>query len=329
VDGQDRNGGSRAGSRPEVPIGGRILEGGARGVGRLAGAAGIDRTVEVAVEEAIVRALESAAVERAITRLVEDGRLADAVADSIDEERLEATIRRAIESEVADRVWEDILASDKAQMLVERIAAAPEVRVAVASQGVGLIADVGRKLSRVASAVDDFLERLLRRVFRRPQRSEPTDHVGLVVRGLALAADAGILAVALALSTAMLSGVWQLFTNDTIPAWLAALLTAIAVLAAGAYFAGFWALEGQTPGMRFVAIRVEHRGAPELGFRRAFRRLWATALAVAPAGIGLLGVLFRDNRRGLHDRISDTDVVKRDNRVLAPWSQNRVPGGPG
>ena len=127
----------------------------------------------------------------------------------------------------------------------------------------------------------------------------------------------------------MLSGVWQLFTNDTIPAWLAALLTAIAVLAAGAYFAGFWALEGQTPGMRFVAIRVEHRGAPELGFRRAFRRLWATALAVAPAGIGLLGVLFRDNRRGLHDRISDTDVVKRDNRVLAPWSQNRVPGGPG
>ena len=41
--------------RPEVPIGGRILEGGARGVGRIAGATGIDRTVEVAVEEAIVR----------------------------------------------------------------------------------------------------------------------------------------------------------------------------------------------------------------------------------------------------------------------------------
>ena len=87
-----------------MPIGGRLLEGGARGVGRIAGATGIDRTVEVAVEEAIVRALESAAVERAITRLIEDGRLADAVEASIDEDRIEATVKRAIDSEVADRI---------------------------------------------------------------------------------------------------------------------------------------------------------------------------------------------------------------------------------
>jgi len=169
--------------RPEVPIGGRLLEGGARGVGRIAGATGIDRTVEVAVEEAIVRALESAAVERAITRLIEDGRLADAVADSLDEERLEETIRRAIDSEVADRIWEDILASDKAQMLVERIAEAPEVRVALASQGVGLMADLGRQISRAAAAVDGFLERTIRRLLRRPPRSQLTDHVGLAGRG--------------------------------------------------------------------------------------------------------------------------------------------------
>jgi uncharacterized RDD family membrane protein YckC len=315
--------------RPEVPIGGRLLEGGARGVGRLAGATGIDRTLEVAVEEAIVRALESAAVERAIARLIADGQIATAVEESIDAEQLEETIRRAIESEVADRVWEDILASDKAQMLVERIAEAPEVRVALASQGVGLVADLGRQLSRAASAVDDFVERLLRRLLRRPQRAEPTDHAGLVARGLAFAVDAGILAVALALSTALLSGIWQLFTDDRIPSWLAAALTVIAMLAGACYFVGMWALEGQTFGMRFMGIQLEHRGTPEIGFRRAFRRLWATILAVAPAGIGLLPVLFRDSRRGLHDRISDTDMAKRDNRVLAPWSENRVAGAPG
>jgi len=320
---------SNGGARPEVPIGGRILEGGARGVGRLAGVAGIDRTVEVAVEEAIVRALESAAVERAITRLVEDGRLADAVADSIDEERLEATIRRAIDSEVADRVWEDILASEKAQMLIARIAEAPEVRVALASQGVGLLADVGRQLARVTSAVDDFLERLLRRLLRRPQRSEPTSHAGLVTRGLAFAADAGILAAGFALTTALISGVWQLFTDSSFPLPLAALSALIAWLAGGCYFLGFWALEGQTPGMRFIGIQIEYRGGPEIGFRRAFRRLLATLLAVIPAGIGLLPILFRDSRRGLQDRISATDVVRRDNRVLAPWSQNRVRGEPG
>ena len=221
--------------RPEVPIGGRLLEGGARGLGRIAGATGMDRTVEVALEEAIVRALESAAVERAIARVLEDGRLADAVESSLDQPRIEATVRRAIDSEVADRVWEDILAGDKAQMLVERIAEAPEVRAALASQGVGLIADLGRQISRAAGAVDDFLERVVRKLTRRPQRAEPTENVGLVGRGLALAADAGIIAAGFALFTAMLSGALQLITDEKIPSWLAALLTFASMLAVAVY----------------------------------------------------------------------------------------------
>ena len=298
-------------------------------MGRIAGATGIDRTVEVAVEEAIVRALESAAVERAITRLIEDGRLADAIEESLDEERLEATIRRAIDSEVADRVWEDILASEKAQMLVERIAEAPEVRVALASQGVGLLSDFGRQVMRAAGAVDDFIERVLRKVFRRPQRVEPTDHVGLVGRGVAMAVDLGILWAGLALFTAMLSGALQLITDEKIPGWLAALLSLAALVAGGIYFVGFWAFEGQTPGMRFAGIQLEHEGVPEIGVRRAFRRLWATVLAVLPFGLGLVPILFRDSRRGFQDRVSDTDVAKRENRVLAPWSENLVPGAPG
>ncbi len=316
-------------SRPEVPIGGRLLEGGARGVGRLAGATGIDRTVEVAVEEAIVRALESAAVERAITRLIDDGRIADAIEESLDDERIEATIKRALDSEVADRVWEDILASEKAQMLVERIAEAPEVRVALASQGVGLISDLGRQIWRAASAVDAFLERTVRRIFRRRPRAVPTDHVGLVGRGVSLAADAGILAAGFALFTSMLSGALQLITDEKIPAWLAGLLSVAAFITVAIYFVGFWAFEGQTPGMRFVGIQLEHEGNPEIGVRRANRRLWATVLAVIPFGLGLAPILFRDNRRGFQDRVSATDMVKRENRVLAPWSQNLVPGAPG
>lgn len=312
-----------------MPIGGRLLEGGAKGVGRIAGATGIDRTVEVAVEEAIVRALESAAVERAITRLIEDGRLGEAVEEALDGEQIEATISRAIDSEVADRVWEDILASDKAQMLVERIAAAPEVRSALASQGVGLLGDLGRQISRAASTVDDFLERTLRRLFRRPARAEPTDHVGLVGRGVALAADAGILAVGFALFTAMLSGLVQLLTDETIPAWLAAILSLVGFFTVAFYFLGFWAFEGQTPGMRFVGIQLEHDGTAEIGVRRAFRRLWATVLAILPFGLGLVPIAFRDNRRGFQDRVSETDMVKRENRLLAPWAENRYIGEPG
>jgi uncharacterized RDD family membrane protein YckC len=315
--------------RPEVPIGGRLLEGGARGVGRLAGATGIDRTVEVAVEEAIVRALESAAVERAVTRLIEDGRLAAAIEGSIDEERLEETILRALDSAVADRVWEEILAGEKAQMLVERIAEAPEVRAAIASQGAGLISDLGRQLQSVAASVDDFLERLVRRIFRRAPRAESTDHVGLAGRGVALLVDAGILTAGFALFTALLSGFLQLVTDENLPALVAGLLSLGGLVVAGVYLVGFWAFEGQTPGMRFLAIRLEHDGSPEIGFRRALRRLWGSVLAVLPFCLGLVPILFTERRRGLQDRIADTDVVRRENRVLAPWSENRVPGRPG
>ena len=188
-------------------------------------------------------------------------------------------------------------------MLVERIAEAPEVRVALASQGVGLLSDLGRQISRAASTVDDFVERTLRRLFRRRPRVEPTDHVGLVGRGVALATDAGILAAGFALFTAMLSGALQLITDEKIPAWLAALLSLAGFVTVAIYFVGFWAFEGQTPGMRFVGIQLEHEGTAEIGVRRAFRRLWATVLAVLPFGLGLLPIAFRDNRRGFQDRV--------------------------
>jgi len=118
-------------------------------------------------------------------------------------------------------------------------------------------------------------------------------------------------------------------TDENIPAWLGALLSFAGFLTVGVYFAGFWAFEGQTPGMRFIGIQLEHDGVPEIGVRRAFRRLWGSALAILPFGLGLVPILFRDSRRGFQDRVSGTDVVKRENRILAPWSQNVVPGAPG
>ena len=43
----------------------------------------------------------------------------------------------------------------------------------------------------------------------------------------------------------------------------------------------FWSLSGQTPGMRFLDIRIEHDGQRAIGPRRAFKRLvgfWLSAI---------------------------------------------------
>lgn len=332
--------------RQEVPIGGRILEGGARGARRLAGVAGIDRTLEVAVEDAIVTAIESAAVERAITRIVEDGRLQAAVERAIDGERIEDAVRRAIDSEVADRVWQEILASDKAQMLVERIAEAPEVRAAIAQQGFGLITDIGRQVSRISEALDDVAERIVHAILRRRGHEAETDQVGLFTRLTAFAIDAGLLAGFLSLASGILASIIPTALGDSsgglttmaLIGWVAA-----ALVVGGTVFVTFWTLIGQTPGMRFLGIRLvvsraRGRGGPvgmilppprievaseredpyEIGFRRSLVRLLALPLAVMPLGLGMLAILISPRRRGLHDYISGTEVIYDE--ASAPWS---------
>jgi hypothetical protein len=122
VDGSGREPGR---SRSRSPAA-RVLGAGARGAERLAGATGVDKAIEDAAEEAIVRALRSPAVERAIVRvLVEENAVGRAFEEALTSDQVVEAIVNALDTEVADRVWEEILASPKAQMLVERIAEAP------------------------------------------------------------------------------------------------------------------------------------------------------------------------------------------------------------
>ena len=84
------------------------------------------------------------------------------------------------------------------------------------------------------------------------------------------------------------------------------------------YLAGFWGLEGQTIGMRFLGIRLSERRLP---LRRAIRRLIGLGLSVITFGIGFLGIVFGEGRRGWADRMAGTEVVYDERRPLpAPWS---------
>ena len=126
-----------------------------------------------AVERAIARGMDEGTIQRAVEAAVERALASDEVADAV---------IRALDTEVADRVWAEILASPKAQMLVERIAEAPEVRAAITEQGVGMITDLGRRLTAVTERLDDALERIAHRLMRRPPVEEETTEVGLVTR---------------------------------------------------------------------------------------------------------------------------------------------------
>jgi uncharacterized RDD family membrane protein YckC len=311
----------------------RVLGAGARGAERLAGATGVDKAIEDAVEEAIVRAMRSPAVERAIVRvLVEENAVERALERALTSDEVADAAVKALDSEVADRVWAEILASPKAQMLVERIAEAPEVRAAITQQGVGLITDVGRRLTVITEALDDAAERVVHRMLSRPGHEAETNQVGLVTRALAAAIDLALIGLALSIGSGLLASIVPAATggSDGLSLWGALALGAVGFVIGGSLFVAFWALVGQTPGMRLLSIHLDVNGSREIGLRRAIRRLLAIPLSLLPAGLGFLAILLSPERRAWHDRIAGTTVVYDEEAALAPWSrlQGEAPVGP-
>lgn len=303
-----------------MPLSARLLGAGARGARTVGRATGLDRAVEIAAEEAIVSALESEAVERAMARVLRGPVVEDAVKEALESEAVKRALLEAMDSELVDEVWRRLLASDEVQQLVERIAGAPEIRAAISAQSKGMIADLGRTIGNLARRLDDSFERIARKlVFRRP-RPQPTHHAGAVSRALAMAIDGVFVNLSFTAFVALVTLAANAFGGSGEGgSALAIAVGSTAWLSFGAvYLLAFWSLAGQTPGMRFVGIRL---AGGRLAPGRGVKRLLGLGLSVVCFGLGLLGIVFGAERRGWADRLAATDVVY-DERLPepAPWS---------
>jgi uncharacterized RDD family membrane protein YckC len=305
---------------PRPPLPARLLGGGARSARRVAQATGVDRAVEAATEEAIVRAVESPAVERALVRVLQGPAVEEAMRGALDSPAVERALVDALDSELVDTVWQKLLASDEAQRLVERIAEAPEVRAAIASQGVGFLNDIRRQIGKIARTADGAIERVVRRLTRRQQRTEPTECAGAFTRALAFAIDVGVLNLAFIAISALIAFVVSIVlpSETTVPAL--AIGAAAWLIAGAAFMCSFWALTGQTPGMSIVGLRIVPLDEPRMNLRIAILRLFGFILAVVPLGLGFLGILLSERRRGWDDTIGHTEVHYDLPEREAPWS---------
>jgi uncharacterized RDD family membrane protein YckC len=281
----------------------------------------MDRAVEVAAEEAIVAAVESEAVERAMARVLQGPIVEEAVQGALESEAVKKALLEAMDSELVDEVWRRLLASEEAQQLVERIAEAPEVRAAISAQGVGLLEDIGRTIGKLARHLDDSFERIVRRLVFRRRRAVASNRAGAVSRSLAMVVDGLFVNLSFTAVAAVVALIESSFGNggDGMSN-LAIAVGSTAWLAIGSlYLLSFWSLAGQTPGMRFLGIGLDGGRLP---LRRSIRRLIGLGLSVITFGLGFLGIVFGERRRGWADRFAGTDVVYDDRRPApAPWSQ--------
>lgn len=69
---------------------------------------------------------------------------------------------------------------------------------------------------------------------------------------------------------------------------------------------------GATVGKAIVGIKIVQENGHSVGYGRALGRHLATYLSGLLLGIGFLMVAFRDDKRGLHDLIAGTVVVRRN-----------------
>jgi uncharacterized RDD family membrane protein YckC len=135
-------------------------------------------------------------------------------------------------------------------------------------------------------------------------------YAGLVTRAIAFAVDAAVInGVALLVAAVIALASTVLYIPPDAKTVILAVGGAAYVLWSAGYLVGFWATTGRTFGNRLLLIRVAPAKGRKLGYPRAIRRLVGLILAVIPLGLGLLGILLNDRRRGFHDRIADTVVV--------------------
>jgi len=135
-------------------------------------------------------------------------------------------------------------------------------------------------------------------------------YAGVVTRTVALAIDALVLNLGIAVATTIVGLALSVFgsrlTDLDTPAVVAALGSWAAI--ATAYFAGFWTLTGQTPGMRALRLQVTCADGERLHLPRALCRVAGMILAALPLMAGYALILWDARRQGLHDKLAGTVV---------------------
>lgn len=143
---------------------------------------------------------------------------------------------------------------------------------------------------------------------RPPDRGGGSRPGGLGVRALALLVDAAV-AGALSAAGAWLGQVLAAADARTVlvgrafdVSWQLVMVPAYFVLGHGT--------EGRTLGKRLFGLRVVDAGGAPIGYLHALGRQAAWTLAALPLGLGFLVAAFRRDRRGLHDLVAGTRVVR-------------------
>jgi uncharacterized RDD family membrane protein YckC len=151
-------------------------------------------------------------------------------------------------------------------------------------------------------------------------------YAGVVTRTIAFALDAAVIDLVAAVVAGVVVLVGSIFHVSHVLRTVALTVGAVVfVVWCIAYFVGFWATTGQTPGNRVMRLRVVRLDGGRLRPRQALARI-VGLLVSFPLLWGFVPILFTDRRRGVADMLAGTVVVETSDGASADGDRGRDAG---
>jgi uncharacterized RDD family membrane protein YckC len=150
----------------------------------------------------------------------------------------------------------------------------------------------------------------------------PVPYVGLMTRGLSWAVDfllINVAAIITGLGVALIVGIFPI--TKSLQPLFAAIAGGVYVLWTAAYFVTFWSTTGQTPGSRFMQVRLVTPGGERVKPVRAFVRWIGMNLALIPLPWGFVPIPFK--RLGFPDWLAHTRVIEAEQLSIAADRRER------
>lgn len=208
---------------------------------------------------------------------------------------------------------------DVVPQILDDIVDDPRVRDLIREQSQGMILDGIERLRKLLATADDVVERIVRRLTGRSARPLPgpgdvpalpsRDYVnaGVVSRGLALAADFGLVGFLLSLG---LNAIVGLLTNvaDPLPRWVTGLLAFVSLLVFPTYLAVSWMLAGNTVAQAVFGMQECTDDGRRMYPVRALIKAWVQVMLLPVWIAGMIVSPFSRARKGPLDMLTGTQV---------------------
>jgi uncharacterized RDD family membrane protein YckC len=136
---------------------------------------------------------------------------------------------------------------------------------------------------------------------------------GLIVRLLAMFYDALLLFSALLIATAL-----SLLVTEGTLSYHNPFFRTFLFLICFSFYAWFWLHGGQTLGMRAWRLRLQRPDGQPITVWQALLRFMAAIPSLLPAGLGLFWMLVDRDRMAVHDRISESVIVRLPSNPAKP-----------